>query len=91
MDKKKVATELGLKIRMLRLNKGLTMADFANICDMEYIQLSRIELGKINTTFYQIKKIANSLNITVGQMFNEIDNVESSNHLNGEYSKNPKE
>lgn len=91
MDKKKIATELGLKIRKLRIKKGLTMADFANTCDMEYIQLSRIELGKVNTTFFQIKKIADSLNISVAQMFNEIEDMETSNHLNGEYSKNPQE
>lgn len=52
---------LGAKIRELRKKKGLTMQQLSNELGIEYIQLSRIERGKINTTIYQVYIIYNFL------------------------------
>jgi len=41
--------------------------------DMDYKQLSRIELGKINTSIYQIYKIANALQINASEIINALD------------------
>ena len=68
-DKKQIAIDLGFRIRSIRLSKGLTMEELAAMSGMEYIQISRIELGKINTTVFQIYRLANSLNISVAQIF----------------------
>jgi transcriptional regulator with XRE-family HTH domain len=37
--------------------------------EMEYIQISRIELGKINTTVYQVYKLAKALDIEMTEFF----------------------
>ena len=37
--------------------------------EMEYIQISRIELGKINTTVYQVYKLAKALDIEMAEFF----------------------
>lgn len=73
VDKQKLAACLGSKIREIRLSKGLTMEQLAFDSGMEYIQLSRIELGKINTTIFQIYRLSLSLDKTVAQIFDNID------------------
>ena len=49
------------------------MITLANVSDMEYIQLSRIERGQINTSLFQIYKITKALNIRLDALFNGID------------------
>jgi transcriptional regulator with XRE-family HTH domain len=40
--------------------------------EMEYIQISRIELGKINTTVYQVYKLSKALDIEMTEFFTGI-------------------
>ena len=63
LDKKEVCMRVGTNVRELRLKKGLTIEKLASEANMEYTQLSRIELGQINTSLYQIYKIANALSV----------------------------
>ncbi|MBP5998877.1 MAG: helix-turn-helix transcriptional regulator [Sediminibacterium sp.] len=37
--------------------------------DIGYVQLSRIELGKINTTIYQVFRISQSLEVELNELF----------------------
>jgi transcriptional regulator with XRE-family HTH domain len=73
LNKKDVSKKVGIKIRELRLSKGLSMEQLAFDAGMEYTQLSRIELGKINTSIYHVYKISNSLSVTVPEIFNVLD------------------
>jgi transcriptional regulator with XRE-family HTH domain len=59
LSKEDFSIMLGTKIRELRKRKGLTMQQLANEVGIEYIQLSRIERAKINTTIYQVYIIYN--------------------------------
>ena len=59
MHKEEVVKIIGNKLREIRLEKKLTIERVALDSDIEYTQLSRIELGKINTSIYQIYKIVN--------------------------------
>jgi transcriptional regulator with XRE-family HTH domain len=61
LSKEDFSIMLGAKIRELRKKKGLTMQQLSNELGIEYIQLSRIERGKINTTIYQVYIIYNFL------------------------------
>ena len=69
IDKKNVQCYLGTTIRNLRIRKGWTMEKTAFESEMEYIQISRIELGKINTTVYQVYKLAKALDIEMTEFF----------------------
>lgn len=60
---------LGIRLRGIRLKKGLTMEAVAIASEMEYVQLSRIELGKINTTLFQIYKLSIALGISLSAIF----------------------
>lgn len=60
-----VVTKLGNKIREIRLQKGLSQEQLANLCDLELSQINRIELGKINTSVSHLFLIATNLEIEV--------------------------
>jgi ribosome-binding protein aMBF1 (putative translation factor) len=87
IDKKYVQRYLGDAIRKLRIKKGWTMEKTAFESEMEYIQFSRIELGKINTTVYQVYKLAKALNIEMSEFFIGIND---SSEINIDEKKNNK-
>ena len=68
-----VAKLIGMRIRQLRMDSHLTLETLAFNADMDYTQLSRIELGKINTSIFQIHKIANALEISSSDILNALD------------------
>jgi len=73
ISKEKVAEIIGKRIRELRLKKGMTMEVLSVHSDMEYIQLSRIERGKINTTIFQVYKISKALSEPVTNIFDVLN------------------
>ena len=73
LNKKDVSKKVGIKIRELRLSKGLSMEQLAFDAGMVYTQLNRIELVKINTSIYHVYKISNSLSVTVPEIFNVLE------------------
>ena len=64
---------IGERVRKLRIDKQLTLENLAFKADMDYTQLSRIELGKINTSLFQIHKIANALGINSSEILTALD------------------
>ena len=54
---------VGKKIKKLRIFRGYSQREFADICNMESSQIGRIELGKINTSISVLFKIAEVLQI----------------------------
>jgi transcriptional regulator with XRE-family HTH domain len=69
-ETKNLAT-LGSRIRKLRTDKGLSLSELAYLCDFEKASLSRIELGKTNTTVLTLYKISTALDIPIGELFEE--------------------
>lgn len=63
---------VGLKLRTIRRQNKMTIEAAAFNADMDYTQLSRIELGKINTSFFQIYKISKSLNVHMFDILNDL-------------------
>ena len=78
-----ISCEIGKRIRTIRLSKGKTMINLAHDSDMEYIQLSRIERGQINTTIFQLYKIAQALEVDLQFLFENFE-TEINNKLNFE-------
>jgi ribosome-binding protein aMBF1 (putative translation factor) len=70
--KKEISMLVGSRIRSLRIATGKSMITLAHESEMEYVQLSRIELGDINTTLYQLYKISKSLNVEVGELLSNL-------------------
>ena len=58
--------EVGAKIRENRLKAGLTQMDLAFKCnDIDYSQINRLELGKVNFSISYLKLIASVLNVNI--------------------------
>jgi hypothetical protein len=72
IDKTEFAKIVGLKLRSIRLENKKTIESTAFDAEMDYTQLSRIELGKINTSFFQIYKISKSLKVHMVDIVNEL-------------------
>ncbi|MBL7690589.1 MAG: helix-turn-helix transcriptional regulator [Flavipsychrobacter sp.] len=58
----------GKRLKQLRESKGLSQQELANLCDIEHSQISRIELGKINTTISTLFLIASKLEIEATEL-----------------------
>lgn len=71
-NKNDFAKRIGLKLREIRLQNNKTIESAAFDAEMDYTQLSRIELGKINTSFFQIYKISKSLNVHMVDIVNDL-------------------
>ena len=61
--------KLGGRIRTIRKQKEMTLEQLAAQCDLEYVQLSRIERGLINTSVSHIYVIAEGLGVTCKHIF----------------------
>jgi transcriptional regulator with XRE-family HTH domain len=78
--KKEISVLVGRRIRTLRTAAGKSMINLAYESEMEYMQLSRIELGQINTSVYQLYKISKALNVELTDLFlikneNDLDTI----------------
>jgi transcriptional regulator with XRE-family HTH domain len=71
-SKDEISILVGKRIRSLRLKKNLSIEDLALESGMDYSQISRIERGKINTSFYHIYLITSVLKISLHDVFEEI-------------------
>ena len=62
---------LGEKIKSLRLKKRMTRGELAEKIGISVIQLYRIETDKSGTTFKQLKKIANILDVDLSELISD--------------------
>ena len=56
---------IGKKLKNLREEKGYTLMDLENISGVSYVQITRYENNKSMPTNKTLKKLANSLEVTV--------------------------
>ena len=69
LTKNELAAQVGQRIRELRRKKNISMESLAYAAGIEYAQLSRIELGKINTSVYQLYLLAEILERPLADFF----------------------
>jgi transcriptional regulator with XRE-family HTH domain len=55
---------LGKNIRRVRISRNLTIEQLAHEANLTYSQVSRIELGKINTSVYTLHILSRTLNVS---------------------------
>lgn len=67
----------GQTVRKIRLSKGISQEEFADMCDLHRTYISDIELGKRNVSLENIRKMANALNMKISELFWEVENNES--------------
>ncbi len=65
----KVIKALGRRIRAIRKAKKMSMETLAYTAGIEYSQLSRIEMGQINTSVSHVAVIAKILEVPITTLF----------------------
>jgi len=60
---------LGQKIKQVRNEKGLSLADVAEKFGFEKSRLSRVEAGKVNITVKTLFKLSDALEVPVHTFF----------------------
>lgn len=63
----------GQRIQKLRKEQGLSQEKFALFIDMDRTYYSSVEAGKRNISICNIKKIADGLNVSLSELFKDID------------------
>lgn len=68
-----ILLDFGKAIRKLRIEKGISQEAFAEMCDLHRTYISDVELGKRNVSLENIQKMAVALNMSISDVFLEID------------------
>jgi transcriptional regulator with XRE-family HTH domain len=56
-------SHIGGKIREIRISKGFSQETLANECEVDYSQINRMELGKVNFNISTLYKVAKVLDV----------------------------
>ena len=66
-----VLIKFGERVRDLRKERGLSQEQLAFKADLHRTYIGMIERAEKNITLINIEKIANSLNVSIKELFNE--------------------
>ena len=69
MQQKQFQIKLGLQIAKLRKQKKFTQVEFAYMLDKEKQNYNKLEKGKTNPTSFTLYKIAELLEVSMGDLF----------------------
>ena len=67
---KDIKRKIGLKISAIRRDKKISQIKLAELCDLNFNYISRIELGNANFTIDTLLKLAKALDVSVCEFFN---------------------
>lgn len=68
MTEKQLLKKIGLRIKQLRTEKGLSQREFGYEIEVEKSNVSRIESGVFNTKIITLFKVANALEISLSDL-----------------------
>lgn len=74
METTELRIRFGRTVRRLRIQLDVSQETFADLCDLHRTYISDIELGKRNISLENVDKIASALNISISQLFEEVEN-----------------
>jgi len=63
---------LGEKIREIRLERGLSQEKLALLSGLHRTYVGAVERGERNVTLKNIEKLAKTLNVTIGDLFQDL-------------------
>lgn len=68
-----VQEKLGVRIKELRQEKGISQEKFAELADLDRTYISGIESGKRNVSIDVVSRIARVFGISISELFINID------------------
>lgn len=66
-------SDFGCKVRALRKARGLSQEDLAYLSQLDRSYIGGVERGDRNISLVNISKIASALNITISELFKDIN------------------
>ena len=66
-----VKLKIGQRIKVLREKIEMSQKDLAYVADLDRSYIASIENGQRNVSIVNIEKIANALNVTLKEFFND--------------------
>ena len=66
-------SKLGRAVRRLRRDAGYSQESFADECGFHRTYIGSVERGETNISLDNLERIARTLNLTVGQLFQEVE------------------
>jgi transcriptional regulator with XRE-family HTH domain len=70
MNMEDIKLAFGLRVKELRLEKGLSQEKLANIAGVDRTYMTQVENGKRNLTIIKIKQICKGLDVSLSDFFN---------------------
>lgn len=67
----KAIEKFGLAVRKFRKEKRLTLVQLAEICEVDYTTISKIERGLLNTTVSMVSILAKALKVHPSKLFED--------------------
>ncbi len=67
-----ITVDLGMRIKHLRTQTGLSQEKFALQIGMDRTYYASVEKGKRNISIINIKKIADGLNVSLAELFKDL-------------------
>lgn len=71
ISKKEILVNFGERVREIRKKKGLSQEELSFKADLHRTYIGMIERAEKNITLVNIEKIANALEISINDLFNE--------------------
>jgi len=68
MAEKALLKKLGLRIKQLRTEQGISQSDFGLEINVEKSNVSRMESGKVNPRYYTLYRVAKALNMSLSDL-----------------------
>jgi len=68
-EEQDILSDFGNRLRKLRIEKGFSQENFADLTQLDRTYVSGLERGKRNPSYLILLKIAKSLNISVKDLF----------------------
>tara|TARA_R110000782_G_scaffold269225_1_gene366940 strand:+ start:38404 stop:38616 length:213 start_codon:yes stop_codon:yes gene_type:complete len=69
MNKSDKLKAIGEKIRKIRLSKGFTQTELANIMGKDHPSLNKLENGKVNPSYIYLTEVAEALEVDIKEFF----------------------
>ncbi|MBL0883790.1 MAG: helix-turn-helix transcriptional regulator [Chitinophagaceae bacterium] len=69
MDKDQIKIAFGEHLTKLRKERELSIHQLAQVCDLEYSHVQRIEKGKVNIALTTLAALAQGLDMSLEELF----------------------
>jgi transcriptional regulator with XRE-family HTH domain len=75
ISKKEILIKFGDRVREIRKERGLSQEELSFKADLHRTYIGMIERAEKNITLVNIEKIANALEVSINDLFNEKDDT----------------